>query len=191
MINAEFPSAVIAGNTEVSQAMCNALFGALGVIAGSQATMNNFVWGNERLQNYETICGGSGAGPDFDGCSAIQTHMTNTRSTDPEVLEWRFPVQVQEFSIRHGSGGRGQTTGGSGITRRIKFLEAMTVTVICGHRRVPPFAVNGGEPGEVGKEWVERADGEKVELAGIDAVDVAVGDSFIMQTPGGGGYGTA
>lgn len=189
MINAEFPSAVIAGNTEVSQAMCNAVFGALGVIAGSQATMNNFVWGNDRLQNYETICGGSGAGPDFDGCSAIQTHMTNTRSTDPEVLEWRFPVQVQEFSIRHGSGGRGKTTGGSGITRRIRFLEAMTVTVICGHRRVPPFAVGGAEPGEVGLEWVDRANGEKVELAGIDAVDVEVGDSFVMQTPGGGGYG--
>ncbi len=189
MINAAYPSAVIAGNTEVSQAMCNALFGALGVIAGSQATMNNFVWGNERLQNYETICGGSGAGPDFDGCSAIQTHMTNTRSTDPEVLEWRFPVRMEEFSIRHGSGGSGRFTGGSGITRKIRFLEPMTVTVICGHRRVPPFGVAGGEPGEVGREWVERADGNNHPLAGIDAVDVGVDDLLVMQTPGGGGYG--
>jgi len=189
MINAEYPSAVIAGNTEVSQAMCNAVYGALGVIAGSQATMNNFVWGNDRLQNYETICGGSGAGPGFDGCSAIQTHMTNTRSTDPEVLEWRFPVQVDEFSIRHGSGGGGQYVGGSGITRKVRFLESMTVTVICGHRRVSPFGVDGGEPGEVGKEWVERASGESVALQGIDAIDVEPGDVFVMQTPGGGGYG--
>ncbi len=190
MINAAYPSAVIAGNTEVSQAMCNALFGALGVIAGSQATMNNFVWGNDRLQNYETICGGSGAGPTFDGCSAVQTHMTNTRSTDPEVLEWRFPVRMEEFSIRHGSGGRGRFTGGSGITRKIKFLEPMTVTVIGGHRRVPPFGADGGEPGDVGKEWVERADGSHVPLAGIDAVEVDVDDVFVMQTPGGGGYGS-
>lgn len=189
MINAEYPSAVIAGNTEVSQAMCNAVFGALGVIAGSQATMNNFVWGNERLQNYETICGGSGAGPDFDGCSAIQTHMTNTRMTDPEVLEWRFPVQVDEFSIRPNSGGVGKFSGGCGITRRVKFFEPMTITILGGHRRVPPFGVDGAEPGEVGKDWVERADGSIVKLKGIDAVDVVVGDTFVMQTPGGGGYG--
>ena len=130
MINASYPSAVIAGNTEVSQAMCNAVFGALGVIAGSQATMNNFVWGNEALQNYETICGGTGAGPDFHGCSAIQTHMTNTRMTDPEVLEWRFPVRLEEFSIRRGSGGRGCYTGGNGITRRLRFLQSMTVTIL-------------------------------------------------------------
>ncbi len=189
MINAEYPSAVIAGNTEVSQAMCNALFGALGVIAGSQATMNNFVWGNEQRQNYETICGGSGAGPDFNGCSAIQTHMTNTRMTDPEVLEWRFPVSVEEFSIRRQSGGPGKCHGGDGITRRLRFLEQMTVTVLCGHRRVPPFGVDGGHPGEVGKEWVERKDGETVAVRGIDAVEVYPGDTFVMQTPGGGGYG--
>ncbi|MBX2884604.1 MAG: hydantoinase B/oxoprolinase family protein [Granulosicoccus sp.] len=189
MINAEYPSAVIAGNTEVSQAMCNAVYGALGNMAGSQATMNNFVWGNERLQNYETICGGVGAGPDFDGCSAIQTHMTNTRMTDPEVLEWRFPVRVEEFSIRRGSGGKGRHNGGDGITRRVRFFEAMTVTVICGHRRVPPFGVDGGQPGSVGKEWVERADGTVVPVKGIDAIDVNPGDIFVMQTPGGGGYG--
>jgi 5-oxoprolinase (ATP-hydrolysing) len=189
MINAEYPSAVIAGNTEVSQAMCNALIGALGVLAGSQATMNNFVWGNERIQNYETICGGMGAGAEFDGCSAIQTHMTNTRSTDPEVLEWRFPVRLEEFSIRHGSGGAGKHNGGSGITRKMRFLEPMTVTVLGGHRRVPPFGVDGGEPGEVGLDWVERADGSKAAVKGIDAIDVEAGDMFIMQTPGGGGYG--
>ncbi len=189
MINAEYPSAVIAGNTEVSQAMCNALIGALGIMAGSQATMNNFVWGNEQRQNYETICGGVGAGTDFDGCSAIQTHMTNTRMTDPEVLEWRFPVRVEEFSIRRGSGGEGRHSGGDGITRRLRFFEDMTVTVLGGHRRVPPFGVDGGAPGEVGKDWVERVDGTIVPVKGIDAIDVHPGDIFVMQTPGGGGYG--
>ena len=189
MINASYPSAVIAGNTEVSQAMCNAVFGALGVIAGSQATMNNFVWGNEVLQNYETICGGTGAGPDFEGCSAIQTHMTNTRMTDPEVLEWRFPVRLEEFSIRRGSGGAGRYTGGNGITRRLRFLQSMTVTILGGHRRVPPFGVDGGQPGSVGKDWVERADMSKVSLKGIDAIEVNPGDIFVMETPGGGGFG--
>jgi len=190
MINAAYPSAVIAGNTEVSQAMCNALFGALGVIAGSQGTMNNFVWGNQRLQNYETICGGTGAGPDFDGTSAIQTHMTNTRMTDPEVLEWRFPVRVEEFSIRRGSGGRGRHVGGDGVTRRVRFFEDMTVTVLGGHRRVPPFGVDGGDPGQVGRDWVERTDGTIESIEGIDACDVRPGDVFGMETPAGGGWGT-
>ncbi len=189
MINAQYPAAVIAGNTEVSQAMCNALFGALGVIAGSQATMNNFVWGNDRLQNYETICGGTGAGPDFDGTSAIQTHMTNTRMTDPEVLEWRFPVRVEEFAIRRGSGGRGRHVGGDGVTRRVRFLDDMTVTILGGHRRVPPFGVDGGEPGQVGRDWVERADGTIHSLQGIDACEVHPDDIFVMETPGGGGWG--
>ncbi|MBY8976636.1 hydantoinase B/oxoprolinase family protein [Rhodobacteraceae bacterium NNCM2] len=191
MLNAQYPSAVIAGNTEVSQLTCNALFGALGVIAGSQATMNNFIWGNDRLQNYETICGGTGAGPDFDGCSAVQTHMTNTLMTDPEVLEWRFPVRLEEFSIREGSGGKGRHTGGNGITRRMRFLEAMTVTTLCSHRRVQPFGVDGGEPGEVGKEWVERADGTLSPHAGNDRSEVSPGDVFVLCTPGGGGYGPA
>ncbi len=190
MINAQYPAAVIAGNTEVSQLMCNALIGALHVMAGSQATMNNYVWGNERIQNYETICGGTGAGPDFDGCSAIQTHMTNTRSTDPEMLEFRFPVRLEEYAIRRGSGGRGAHTGGDGITRRMLFLEEMTCTTLCSHRRVPPFGVDGGSPGECGREWVERADGEIVKLKGNDQVDVHPGDTFVMQTPSGGGWGT-
>jgi len=188
MINAQYPSAVIAGNTEVSQLTCNALFGALGVIAGSQATMNNFVWGNDKIQNYETICGGTGAGPDFHGASAIQTHMTNTRSTDPEVLEFRFPVRLEEFSIRKNSGGKGKYNGGDGATRKLRFLEKMIVTTLCSHRRVPPFGVKGGEPGECGKEWLERKDGSIEKLEGNDSCNVEVGDLFVMQTPSGGGY---
>ncbi len=191
MINAQYPSAVIAGNTEVSQLMCNALICALGAMAGSQATMNNYVWGNARLQNYETICGGTGAGPDFDGCSAVQTHMTNTRSTDPEVLEFRFPVRLEEMSIRNGSGGSGAYSGGDGITRKMRFLEQMTVTTLCSHRRVPPVGLNGGRPGEVGREWIKRADGTLVEHAGNDQNEVYPGDVFVMQTPSGGGMGKA
>ena len=191
MINAQYPSAVIAGNTEVSQLMCNALICALGAMAGSQATMNNYVWGNARLQNYETICGGTGAGPDFDGCSAVQTHMTNTRSTDPEVLEFRFPVRLEEISIRKGSGGRGAYNGGDGITRKMRFLEQMTVTTLCSHRRVPPVGLNGGESGEVGREWIERADGTNVKHTGNDQNEVYPGDVFVMQTPSGGGMGKA
>ena len=189
MLNAQYPSAVIAGNTEVSQMACNALYGALGVIAGSQSTMNNFVWGNDRLQNYETICGGSGAGPDFDGASAVQTHMTNTRSTDPEVLEWRFPVRLESVSIRRGSGGAGRHRGGDGITRRLRFLEPMTCTTLGSSRRTPPFGVKGGAPGEVGREWVERADGRIEPMQGNDRVELEPGDLVVMETPAGGGYG--
>ncbi|MEM7188254.1 MAG: hydantoinase B/oxoprolinase family protein [Pseudomonadota bacterium] len=191
MINAQYPAAVIAGNTEVSQLMCNALMGALGVMAGSQATMNNYIWGNDRLQNYETICGGTGAGPDFDGCNAIQTHMTNTRGTDPEVLEFRFPVRLEEYSIRRRSGGTGAHRGGDGITRRMRFLEQMTVTTLCSHRRVQPFGVAGGSAGEVGREWIERSDGSRTEHKGNDQNEVYPGDLFVMQTPSGGGYGAA
>ncbi|WP_416897091.1 MAG: hydantoinase B/oxoprolinase family protein [Minwuia sp.] len=189
MMHAQYPSAVIAGNTEVSQMACNALMGALGAMAGSQATMNNFVWGNDRIQNYETICGGSGAGPDFDGCSAIQTHMTNTRGTDPEVLEFRFPVRLEDYAIRRGSGGRGRHGGGDGIIRRMRFLETMTITTLCSHRRVPPFGVDGGEPGEVGREWIERADGTRTEHGGNDQNEILPGDVFVMHTPSGGGFG--
>ena len=190
MINAQYPSAVIAGNTEVSQLTCNALFGALGIIAGSQATMNNFVWGNDKIQNYETICGGTGAGPNFHGTSAVQTHMTNTRSTDPEILESRFPVRLEEFSIRKKSGGKGKFNGGDGATRKLRFLEPMMVTTLCSHRRVPPFGVAGGQPGECGKEWLERKDGTVLKLKGNDSCNVEIDDLFIMETPSGGGFGT-
>ena len=190
MINAKYPSAVIAGNTEVSQLTCNALFGALGVIAGSQATMNNFIWGNDKIQNYETICGGTGAGPNFHGTSAVQTHMTNTRSTDPEILEARFPVRLEEYSIRKNSGGKGMFNGGDGVTRKLRFLEPMTVTTLCSHRKVQPFGLNGGEPGQCGKEWLEIKDGKFIRLEGNDSCEVKVNDLFVMETPGGGGYGS-
>ena len=190
MINAKYPSAVIAGNTEVSQLTCNALFGALGIIAGSQATMNNFIWGNDKIQNYETICGGTGAGPNFHGTSAVQTHMTNTRSTDPEILEARFPVRLEEYSIRKNSGGKGMFNGGDGVTRKLRFLEPMTVTTLCSHRRVKPFGVDGGEPGQCGKEWLEKEDGGFIELEGNDSCEVKVNDLFVMETPGGGGFGS-
>ncbi len=191
MINPEYPAAVISGNTEVSQSIADALYGALGVIAGSQGTMNNFVYGNDKHQNYETICGGTGAGDGFDGASAVHSHMTNTRMTDPEVLESRFPVRVDEFSIRRGSGGAGAFKGGDGITRRLRFLERMTATVLSSHRSTRPAGADGGQPGHPGHNFVERADGTVVELDGNDEVEMAAGDVFVMQTPGGGGFGTA
>ncbi|MEO1639504.1 MAG: hydantoinase B/oxoprolinase family protein [Pseudomonadota bacterium] len=189
MINPAPPAAVISGNTEVSQAVADTLFGALGVIAGSQGTMNNFVYGNVTYQNYETICGGTGAGPDFDGTSAVHSHMTNTRMTDPEVLETRFPVRVEEFAIRQGSGGVGAHHGGNGITRRLRFNEAMTVTVLSSHRVTPPHGVVGGAPGALGENMIDRADGTRDLLRGNDQAELAEGDIFVMHTPGGGGYG--
>ena len=189
MINPLPPAAVISGNTEVSQAIADALYGALGVIAGSQGTMNNFVYGNDTYQNYETICGGTGAGDGFDGTSAVHSHMTNTRMTDPEVLETRFPVRVEEFSIREGSGGNGAFRGGDGITRKLRFEEAMTVTTLTSHRRVPPHGMNGGDPGSTGENSVIRADGSTKTLAGNDQIALEKGDVFVMKTPGGGGYG--
>jgi 5-oxoprolinase (ATP-hydrolysing) len=191
MLNPVYPAAVIAGNTEVSQATCNALYGALGVIAGSQATMNNFVWGNDDFQNYETIAGGTGAGPGFDGCDAIQSHMTNTRMTDPEILEKRFPVRLEDFGIRPGSGGAGQWRGGHGVFRRMRFLAPVTVTTLCSHREVAPFGVNGGAPGKVGRNWAEMPDGTRREMLGNDEIDLPVGAVFGMETPGGGGWGQA
>jgi 5-oxoprolinase (ATP-hydrolysing) len=188
-INPAYPAAVISGNTEVSQAIAETLYGALGVMAGSQGTMNNFVYGNEELQNYETICGGTGAGPGFDGCSAVHSHMTNTRMTDPEVLEQRFPVRVQEFSIRRGSGGKGAYSGGDGIVRALEFLSPMTVTVLSSHRQTRAFGVNGGAPGEPGVNVVRRRDGTVEHLSGNDRREMQPGDVFIMKTPGGGGYG--
>lgn len=191
MINPTAPAAVISGNTEVSQSIADTLYGALGVIAGSQGTMNNFVYGNETYQNYETICGGTGAGDGFHGTSAVHSHMTNTRMTDPEVLETRFPVQVEEFSIRHGSGGLGRFVGGNGIVRRLRFNEAMMVTTLSSHRKVPPHGTQGGAPGAMGENFVQRANGSIELLDGNDQVELAPGDTFIMKTPGGGGFGEA
>ncbi len=189
MINPAPGAAVISGNTEVSQAIADALYGALGTLAGSQGTMNNFVYGNEAHQNYETICGGAGAGPSFDGASGVHTHMTNTRMTDPEILEARFPVRVEAFEIRRGSGGAGRHRGGDGIERRLRFLEPMTATVLSSHRIVPPPGAEGGAPGSVGENAVERADGTVEPLRGNDRAELAAGDVFVMRTPGGGGYG--
>ncbi len=189
MINPAYPAAVISGNTEVSQSIADTLYGALGVIAGSQGTMNNFVYGNAQFQNYETICGGTGAGPGFDGASAVHSHMTNTRMTDPEVLETRFPVRVDAFSIRRGSGGAGAFRGGDGITRRLRFLVPMTATVLSSHRKTAPAGVAGGQPGQTGVNFIERACGAVHPLGGNDEAEMAVGDVFVMHTPGGGGYG--
>ncbi len=184
-------AAVVAGNTEVSQAACNALFGALGSMACSQATMNNFLFGDATRQYYETICGGTGAGPGFHGTSAIQTHMTNTRMTDPEVLELRYPVIQENFAIRRGSGGAGQWRGGDGSVRRLRFLEPMTAVIVASRRNVAPFGLDGGADGAAGRQWVERADGTTEMLTGTDRAELAPGDVFVIETPGGGGYGSA
>ena len=189
MLNPRYPAAVISGNTEVSQSIADTLYGALGVIAGSQGTMNNFVYGNDTYQNYETICGGTGAGDGFAGASAVHSHMTNTRMTDPEVLEGRFPVRVEEFSIRRGSGGAGRWPGGDGIIRRLRFLEPMKVTVLSSHRETQPAGTAGGAPGAAGHNLVERRNGRTQELRGNDEADLEAGDVFCMATPGGGGYG--
>ncbi len=191
MLNPRYPAAVVAGNVETSQIITDTLYGALGVMAASQGTMNNFTFGNERYQYYETICGGSGAGPDFDGTSAVHTHMTNSRLTDPEVLEWRFPALVESFGVRRGSGGAGAHRGGDGVVRRVRFLEDMTAAILSGHREVAPYGMAGGEPGAVGRNWVERADGGRTELGGTDRAEVHPGDVFVIETPGGGGYGVA
>ena len=189
MLNPTAPAAVVSGNTEVSQSIAAALYGALGVVAGSQGTMNNFVYGNDVHQNYETIGGGTGAGDGFDGASAVHSHMTNTRMTDPEVLETRFPVRVDEFSIRRGSGGAGRFRGGDGIVRRLTFNEPMTVTTLSSHRKVPPLGAQGGGAGKTGENAVRRANGCIETLQGDDQVELSPGDSFIMKTPGGGGFG--
>ena len=184
-------AAVVAGNTEISQAVTVALLGALNACASAQATMNNFLFGNAQYQYYETICGGAGAGPDFSGASAVHTHMTNTRITDPEILELRFPVRVERFAIRQNSGGAGATQGGNGVIRKIRFLETMTATIVASRRTLPPFGLAGGAPGQPGRQWVERADGSTEILAGSAACNLNTGDAFVIETPGGGGFGPA
>jgi len=189
MLSPRPPAATVAGNVETSQCITDALYGALGVMAASYGTMNNFTFGNDRYQYYETISGGTGAGEGFDGTDTVQAHMTNSRLTDPEVLEWRFPVRIDEHTIRRGSGGTGRWRGGDGATRRVRFLEPMTAAILAGHRRIPPYGMAGGAPGAVGRNWVEREDGSRTELGFADETNVAAGDVFVIETPGGGGYG--
>jgi 5-oxoprolinase (ATP-hydrolysing) len=188
------PAAVVAGNVEVSQALTNALFAALGVQAAAQGTMNNLSFGNARCQYYETICGGTGAGrtPDglgFAGAAAVQSHMTNSRLTDPEVLEARFPVRLERFAIRRGSGGAGRWPGGDGVVRQLRCLEPLAVSLISGSRSVAPFGLAGGSPGACGRNGLLRADGSRQELPGCCAIELQPGEALCIETPGGGGYG--
>ncbi|MBP0031918.1 MAG: hydantoinase B/oxoprolinase family protein [Roseofilum sp. Belize BBD 4] len=189
MLNPHYPAAVVAGNVETSQAIVDTLYGALELLAASQGTMNNFTFGNPDYQYYETICGGSGAGPTFHGTDAVHTHMTNSRLTDPEVLEHRFPVRLEEFAIRPQSGGKGQFCGGNGIVRRIQFLEPMTAGILSNHRKIPPFGLAGGEPGAVGRNWIERKNGYTEELDSTATVELDTGEKITIETPGGGGWG--
>ncbi|MCP5271171.1 MAG: hydantoinase B/oxoprolinase family protein [Burkholderiaceae bacterium] len=189
MLNPNPPAAVVAGNVETSMCVTNALYGALGVMAASQCTMNNFTFGDATHQYYETVSGGSGAGPGFDGTAVVQTHMTNSRLTDPEVLEFRFPVRLESYAIRAGSGGAGRWRGGDGGVRRVRFLAPMTASILSNGRRVPAFGLDGGAPGALGINRVERADGTVEPLDHIGQVDMAPGDVFVVETPGGGGYG--
>jgi 5-oxoprolinase (ATP-hydrolysing) len=189
MLNPRHPAAVVAGNVETSQVVTDTLFAATGRLAPSQGTMNNFTFGNDLYQYYETIAGGSGAGSDHDGTSAVQTHMTNSRLTDPEILETRVPVRLDEFSIRRGSGGKGAHRGGDGAVRRVTFLEPMRANILANRRRVPPSGLCGGGDAKPGRNWVERTDGSVEELTATDWADVDIGDRFVIETPGGGGFG--
>jgi 5-oxoprolinase (ATP-hydrolysing) len=190
MLSPEYPAAVAAGNVETSQVVTGALYAALGVMAEGSGTMNNVTFGNDSYQYYETVASGSGAGEGFGGTDVVQTKMTNSRLTDPEVLEWRYPVLLESYRIRPGSGGRGRWPGGDGGIRRLRFLTPMTVTTLTGHRRVPAFGLAGGEPGALGRHWIEHPDGTLTAMAGCDSINVRTGDVFVIETPGGGGYGT-
>jgi len=189
MLKPSYPAAVVAGNVETSQVVTDALFAATGRLAPSQGTMNNFTFGNERYQYYETIAGGSGAGPDHDGTSAVQTHMTNSRLTDPEILETRLPVRLEEFALRRGSGGNGAHRGGDGVVRRVTFLEPMRANILANRREVPPKGLDGGSDALPGRNWVERTDGSIETLTATASADMGVGDRFVIETPGGGGFG--
>jgi 5-oxoprolinase (ATP-hydrolysing) len=191
MLNPHPPASVVAGNVETSSCITNALYGALGAMASGQCTMNNFTFGNADYQYYETISGGSGAGPDFDGTSVVQTHMTNSRLTDPEVFEFRFPVRLESYSIRKGSGGAGLHKGGDGGVRRVRFLEPMTASILSNGRHHGAFGLEGGQAGAVGLNRVERVDGSVTPLDHIGSVQMMPGDVFVIETPGGGGFGKA
>jgi 5-oxoprolinase (ATP-hydrolysing) len=199
MLNPQYPAAVVAGNVETSTCITNALYGALGVMASSQPTMNNFTFGNDRYQYYETISGGSGAGGRFDaqgklvggfaGASVVQTHMTNSRLTDPEVLESRYPVRLESYSIRRGSGGAGRWPGGDGGVRTVRFLEPMTASILANGRIFPAFGSHGGTAGALGRTYVIRNDGRLEILAHADRAELAAGEQFVIESPGGGGFG--
>jgi 5-oxoprolinase (ATP-hydrolysing) len=189
LLNPRPPAAVVAGNVETSQCVTNALYGALGLMAAGACTMNNFTFGNAAHQYYETISGGSGAGPGYNGTAVVQTHMTNSRLTDPEVLEHRFPVRLEAYAIRPGTGGAGQWHGGDGGERRVRFLQPMTASILSNGRLHGAFGVAGGQPGAVGENLVERSDGRVEPLGHIGQVEVNIGDVFVVRTPGGGGYG--
>jgi len=191
MLNPNYPGAVVAGNVETSQVITDALFAAAGALAPSQGTMNNFTFGNDRYQYYETIAGGAGAGPDHDGASAVQTHMTNSRLTDPEILESRFPVLLERFEIRRGSGGAGAHRGGDGVIRQIRFCEAMRANILSNRRAVPPAGLAGGNDARPGINRVVRADGRVETLGATASVAMEAGDLFVIETPGGGGFGRA
>jgi 5-oxoprolinase (ATP-hydrolysing) len=191
MLKPAYPAAVVAGNTETSQIVTNCLFAAMKALGPSQGTMNNLTFGNAKYQYYETICSGSPAGPGFDGTAGVHVHMTNTRLTDPEILELRYPVLLEEFSIRRGSGGRGRWSAGDGTLRRIRFLERMDCAILSSFRRVRPFGLEGGEPGECGENWVRRNDGTLERLQGCDQTVLDPGEAIIIQPPTGGGFGSA
>src|SRR5437763_3826668 len=190
MLKPRYPAAVVAGNVETSQCLTETLYGALAVMASAQGTMNNFTYGNQRYQYYETVGGGSGAGPGYDGADVVQTHMTNSRLTDPDELEGGLPGRLERFEIRYGSGGRGRWRGGHGAVRRVRFLEPMTAAILSGHRLVRPHGMAGGEPGAPGRNYVLRGDGRRSELGPFDQTEMAAGDVFVVESPGGGGFGT-
>jgi 5-oxoprolinase (ATP-hydrolysing) len=189
LLNPVYPAAVVAGNVETSQNIVDTLYGALGMLAASQGSMNNFSFGDGRHQYYETVCGGTGAGPGFKGASAVHSHMTNSRLTDPEIMEINYPVRLERFGIRRGSGGKGRFSGGDGVERRIRFLAPMQANLLALRRQVAPFGVAGGEAGMTGKQRIERADGQVQVLPGIAEFRLECGDVFVLETPGGGGFG--
>jgi 5-oxoprolinase (ATP-hydrolysing) len=189
MLNPRYPASVVSGNVETSTCITNALYGALGVMAAAQGTMNNFTFGNAKYQYYETISGGSGAGQGFNGTDVVQTNMTNSRLTDPEILEFRFPVRLESYAIRAGSGGSGKWHGGHGGVRKVRFLEPMTAAILSNNRIHAPFGMAGGQAGAKGINAVVRADGTVEALAHIGKTEMAAGDLFVIETPGGGGYG--
>jgi 5-oxoprolinase (ATP-hydrolysing) len=191
MLNPHYPAAVVSGNVETSSCITNALYGALGVLASAPGTMNNFTFGNDQYQYYETISGGSGAGQGFNGTDVVQTHMTNSRLTDPEVLEWRYPVRLESYEINPGSGGAGAWHGGNGGIRKLRFLERMTASILSNNRIIPPFGAAGGSPGRCGSNYVIRSDGSREVLSFVDSTEMQPGDVFVVETPGGGGYGKA